>query len=255
MDATSAAPLFVIPGLGMLLVSVFAVVVWRWASGVELKWFWAGATLWAAAVALKVAFAVLANQTAVGLLKRTLPSSLFLPGVGLYLGAVSAVFELGLTWLAARRWRHQGCDPGWAIAVGVGAGAVEALLYALYFLGAGFAAAAGSLDADDLRDVQARATATPLFWLALPAERVIALLGHASTRALVLLGVAGGRPWMVLLGFTAFTLVDGVAGAFPLLQESVVRSRWWLELAVLPFNLACVACLVLCLRSLRSRDR
>jgi hypothetical protein len=247
MDVTSDALLFVVPGLGMLLVSVFAVVVWRRAAGVEFKWFWAGAGLWAAAVALKVAFSVLAHRTVVDLLRRALTSSLFLPGAGLYLGAVSAAFELGLTWLAARRWRRLGCDPGRAIAVGVGAGAVEGLLLGLVMLGNGFAAAAGEMDAEDLRDMQARAAVTSLFWLVLPTERVIALLGHASTRALVLLGVAGRRPWMVFLGFTAFTLVDGVVGAFS--HEFVGRSMWWLELAVLPFNLAAVASLVFCLRS------
>ncbi|AGA28821.1 YhfC family glutamic-type intramembrane protease [Singulisphaera acidiphila] len=249
MEPTSNLLLFGIPGLGMFLVSVLAIAVWRRASGAEFKWFWAGAGLWALAVALKVAFSLLANQVAVGFLKRALSRPLFLTGAGLYLGAVSAAFELGLVWLAGRRWGHLGRDAGRAVAVGVGAGAFEALLLGVVSLGIWVAVAMDGADAKGERnEVLARATATPLFWLVPPAERIIALLGHASTRGLVLLGVAGRRPWMVLWGFAVFTLMDGIAGVFLLSQEFAGRSMWWLELAVLPFALTGVAILVFCIR-------
>ncbi len=40
MNPTSDLYLFAVPGLGMLLVSVLAVAVWRRASGAEFRWFW-----------------------------------------------------------------------------------------------------------------------------------------------------------------------------------------------------------------------
>jgi excisionase family DNA binding protein len=163
--------LFGVPGLGMILVSLLAVIVWRRASGAEFQWFWAGAGLWAVAVTLKVAFALLANQAAVNFLHRALPPLLFFPGTGLYLGAVSAAFEVGLTWLAGRRWRLMGRDPGKAVAVGVGAGAVEALLLGCITLGAGLAAAAEGDTGEDHGYLRARADVTPLFWLEPPAAR------------------------------------------------------------------------------------
>lgn len=252
MSPTSDLYLFGVPGLGMLLVSVLAVVIWRRASGVEFRWFWAGAGLWTVAVALKVAFALLANKAAVRLLKRALPRSLFFPGTGLYLGAVSAAFEVGLTWLAGRRWRHLGRDPGRAIAVGIGAGAFEAFALGCAILGSGLAVAAGEDSGGDRSDLLARAAVTPLFWLEPPAGRLIALLGHVSTRALVLLGVAERRPWMVLCGFAAFVLVDGTGGALLLSQVFAGRSMWWLDAATLPFNLIAIAVLVL---SIRRHDR
>src|SRR4051812_29359426 len=70
MNSTSDFYLFGVPGMGMILVSVLAVIVWRRASGADLLSFWAGAGLWAAAVALKVAFSLLVNQAAVSLLNR-----------------------------------------------------------------------------------------------------------------------------------------------------------------------------------------
>ena len=248
MSPTSDLYLFGVPGLGMILVSVLAIVVWRRASGAEFRWFWAGASLWAVAVALKVAFSLLVNQAAVSFLKRALPHPLFLPGTGLYLGAVSAAFEVGLTWLAGRRWRRLGRDAGRAVAVGVGAGAFEALVLGCVILGTGLVAAAGEDSGADRGDLLARAGATPLFWLEPPAGRVIALLGHVSTRALVLLGVAERRTWMVLWGFMTFALVDGIGGALLLSQVFAGRSMWWLDAATLPFNLIGIAVLVLCAR-------
>ena len=56
-------------------------------------------------------------------------------------------------------------------------------------------------DAEEVRKVIA---STSLFWLLPLVERLMALLGHASTRALVLLGVAKGKPLMVCWGFLLF---------------------------------------------------
>src|SRR5947209_6478178 len=102
--------LFGVPGLGMVFVSLLAVMVWRGVSRAEFKWFWAGAALWTVAVVSKVVFALLANQAAATFLHRVLPPLLLLPVTGLYVGAISAAFEIGLTWLAGRRWRFLGRD-------------------------------------------------------------------------------------------------------------------------------------------------
>ena len=167
MDLTSHFYLFGVPGLGMLVVPVLALLAWQRASGVEFRWFWAGAGLWTVAVPLKVAFAVLANQTAVDFLHRTFTPAFFFPATGLYLGAVSATFEVGLMWLAGRRWRPLGRDPARAVAVGVGvgvgAGAIESLLLGCVILGAGLAAAAGEDLEENRADLLARAAVTPLY--------------------------------------------------------------------------------------------
>jgi YhfC intramembrane metalloprotease len=244
--------LFGVPGLGMILVSLLAVAFWRRASSVEFKWFLAGAGLWAVAVIFKAVFALLANRAAVGFLHWALPSPLFFPGIGLYLGIESAAFEVGLTWLAGRRWSLMGRDPNRAVAVGVGAGAIEALLLGCIALGAGLAAVAGEDMGEDRGYLSAHAEATPMFWLEPPVGRFVALLGHVSSRALVLLGVADRRPWIVVIGFTIFALVDGTGGALLASQVLEGRSMWWIDAATLPFNLIGIAFLVW---YFRGRDR
>ena len=243
--------LFGVPGVAMVLVSLIAVVTCRQMSGAAFKWFWAGAALWTVAVALKVVFALLANQAVVRLLNHVLPPLLFLPAVGLYVGAVSAAFEIGLTWLVGRRWKFMGRDPSRAIAVGVGAGSLEALLLGVATLAPWLAAAAGDDIREDREYLLAHAGATPLFWLVQPTGRLIALLGHVSTRALVLLGIADQRRGMVIGGFAIFALVDGTAELLRLTQVSAGRSMWWISAATMPFNLIGIAVLVWYLRQRR----
>lgn len=240
--------LFGAPGVAMVLVSLFAVVTWRQMPGTAFKWFWAGAALWTVAVVLKVVFSLLANQAVVRLLNHVLPPLLFLPAVGLYVGAVSAVFEIGLTWLVGRWWKFMGRDPSRAIAVGVGAGALEALVLGVATLAPWLAAAAGDDIREDREYLLAHASATPLFWVVQPTGRLIALLGHVSTRALVLLGIADQRHGMVIGGFAMFALVDGTAELLRLTQVSAGRSMWWINAATLPFNLIGIGILVWCLR-------
>ena len=244
--------LFGVPGIGMVLVSWLAVVTWRRVSGAHFKWFWVGAALWTVAVVLKVAFALLANQAAVTFLNRILPALLFLPATGLYVGAVSAAFEIGLTWLAGRRWKFLGSDASTAIAVGIGAGALEALVLGFATMAPWIAAAAGEDTREDRETLLALARPTPLFWLEPPAGRLIALLGHVSTRALVLVGVADQRRWLVLCGFTIFALVDGTAELLRLSKVTAGRSMWWTDAATLPFNLIGIAVLVWYLRERRA---
>jgi len=236
--------LFCVPGLGMIAVAVLAVAFWRWLSAAEFKWFWAGAGLWAIAVLSKLVFALLSNKGVVSLLQRTLSGPLFLPMTGLYLGTVSAGFEVGLTWLAGRRWKSLGRDTDTAIAVGVGAGAIEALLLGCMTLTTGVSAMAGEDLGEDRAFLLARAAVTPFFLLEAPVGRLIALLGHISTCAIVLLGITDRRLWPVLCGFAIFAIVDGTAAALLLTKVFADRSMWWIDAATLPFNLIGTAALV-----------
>jgi hypothetical protein len=79
-------------------------------------------------------------------------------------------------------------------------------------------------------------------------ERITAILCHASTRALVLLGVSKKRYMLVFWGFLIFTLLDGVAGGVHVAGLMGKISVWWIELAILPFAAVSVPVLVWCYR-------
>jgi hypothetical protein len=225
-------------GLGMILVALVAVWSWRRLAGVPARWFWVGAGLWTVAVLVKVVIALLTNPAVLGFLRSHLPHAGFVAVGGLYLGMESSACEIGLTLLAALRWRQLGHDAGRAIAVGVGAGAFEALLLGLASI-VGVVAWLAGLPGTEVVGEKLRegAATTPLFWLAGPVERVTAIICHAATRGLVLLGVRHGRLGMIAAGFLIFTLLDGVAGAAQLSGMLGTLSTWWIELAVGVFAL------------------
>lgn len=253
MNIASEVHIYVIPGLEMLLVAILAVVAWQRMTDVQLRWFWIGAGLWTGAVILKVICAVLFNASAVGFLKGKLPYPVLIVVSGLFLGIESSAFEMGVTWLAVRRWRQLGRDARRAFAIGVGAGAFEALLLGLATLTAGLSLIAGVADAEDIGEgMQAGAASTPLYWLVAPTERSVALLGHTSTRVLILLGVVNRKPLMVLGGFLIFALGDAIAGAFLISSTYGAQSLWWLELALLPFALVNIPILFWCYRHWRN---
>jgi hypothetical protein len=219
--------------IGMILVACVAAWSFHRACRALARWYWVGVALWIVAVAIKFAIAIPTNAAVLTAIARRLPTSAFVAAGGLYIGVQSVLCEIGLTFLAGLVWKQLGRDAGRAIAVGAGAGVFEAALLGLgslvgvtYWLsGAPAAEPVGA----GLRTI---ATTTPLFWLAGSAERVSAILVHAASRGLVLLGISHARGGMIAAGFLIFTLIDTIAGAAQLSGLMTSISLWWIELAV-----------------------
>jgi len=245
----------VVGPVGMILVAVAAVIYWRRVSRLPLKWFWAGAGLWAVAVALKLLCARLTMPQVIEFMKENLSQAGLVIVGGAFVGIESSLFEMGLTLLAVLIWRQLGRDAERSIAVGVGAGAFEALLLGAVGLIALITVLAGVPGTEKLaQEMEKVAARTPVFWLAAPAERIIAILCHASCRALILLGAARRRAGMILAGFVIFALLDGVVGAFHVSGKIGVISIWWVELAILPLGLLSIPILRRCYLRWRRKE-
>ena len=239
--------IWLVPGLGMMIVAVLAAVYWCRAARCQVRWLWVGAGLWTVSVALKVVCALLTNGPVIGLMKEHLPYSLLVVGGGLYVGIQSSVFEMGFTLLAVLIWRQLGRDADRAIGVGVGAGAFEALLLGIATFAAMLAMLLGVPGLEAVRaELETAGAVTPLLWLVAPVERIIAILCHASSRALILLGVVKGKPMMVFWGFLIFTLIDSIAGAAHVSGRLGTFSMWWIEVAILPVALVSIPILRWC---------
>jgi uncharacterized membrane protein YhfC len=243
-----------INSLGMLAVGIGSVVIWRSISGVGIRSFALGALLWAVAVPPKLAVFWLTSAHVIGCFRVYLPYPFFIAAAGAFVGCVGSVFEVGIIWIAARIWPALGRDAGRAIAIGLGAGAFEALLLGLVPLLGALAIAVSLEDAEEIRDALQPATTTPLFCLLGPAERLIALVVHTASRTLVLLGVAKGKPLLTCSGFVLFAAIEGSGGA---LLVSGVAGRhnpsWWNELAILPIALISLPILWWCYRRWRNK--
>ncbi len=247
MNADPDMILWLVPGLGMILVGAAAVIYWRRVSRAAMKWFWVGAGLWIVAVLLKVICVLLTNDAVLGYLRQNFSYPLWLTASGLFAGIQSSFFEIGLTFLAVLVWRQLGQDAERAIAIGVGAGAFEAVLLGVASLGSVLAVMSGIAGTETTgAQIDALAARTPLFWLVAPTERVIAILAHASSRALVLLGVTARKPLMIIGGIVIFTLLDSVAGAVHISGKLGFLNMWWVELALLPFGVVSLPVLRWC---------
>ena len=223
---------YVVSGGLMVVVGCVAAVLWRAHTGARWRWFWIGACLWTAAVAVKVAWALLANEAVLGLAER-LPSFWRVALGTAYVGGQSAVCEMGFTLGAALLWGSMAARSRRAAGVGVGAGAVEAVLLGAVALAAWAFARSAHPEAAQARDAMRQAAAAqPLFWLVGPVERVSAILAHVGTRVCVLAGVARRRAAPVVVGFCLFAVLDGIAGFVHIMGLVGKSNMWWTELAL-----------------------
>jgi hypothetical protein len=217
----------------MVLVGLAAAWYWWRVSGARARWFWIGTALWTVAVIIKFTIAILANARVVAVLKDHLPHTAFVAAGGLFTGIESSLCEIGLTLLAGLIWKQLGENAGRAIAVGVRAGAFEAVILGLANLASVLAWRAGVPGTEQIGEaLQVAAASTPVFWLAGPVERVIAILVHAASRGLVLVGIRHARIGMIAGGFLIFTYIDAIAGGVQISGSLGRVSLWWIELLI-----------------------
>lgn len=223
----------IITGKLMVLVGALALLFWRRRTRVAWTYFGIGAALWCVGVALKFGWAFAFNKSILVTINRALPEPAAWAAGALYVGLLTGVFEVGVTILAAKRWAFLSQNSERAIAVGIGAGAFEAIILGLVVALASLASG------------QQAAAAGSVSLMVLPAvERILALLCHASSRAMVFFAVAAQRPRWALWGFILMTGLDTVAALFLLSKEPALMNPWHPELAFLPFALISIALLV-----------
>jgi uncharacterized membrane protein YhfC len=225
-------------GALMMLIALTAVFIWWFHSRVQWRWFWAGAGIWTVGVALKFAVALPLNPVIIGKSAHAVGWKLFLGST--YCGLMTGIFEIGVTLAAALVWRRLAAEPARAVAVGLGAGAFEALLLGLAtFAGSLVTLASGQTELA-LKGLAATSAQTPLLWLAGSAERAIAIMAHTASRVLVLRAVASHRWLGFWAGFGWLSAIDLVAGFALLTGMTTSGSVWLIELMILPFGVLAV---------------
>ena len=257
----------------MILVAVAFVWFWR-RRGVPWRWFWAGAGLWLAAVAVKFAIAIPLNRVIFQGLKTSLPHWAYLTTGAAYGGIMTGVTEILFVMIAALIWPRMAATADRAVAIGVGAGAFEAILLGL---GAAAMAVSGSLSPATpagtyavevttteavgewhlhIHDGPALSTSSQekapfAAWtraLTGPTERLLAILCHVASRVLVLLAVARRRWYLFWCGFALLSGVDALATLFWITGQVGTRSPWLMEALFAPFALVSIPITVGCVR-------
>jgi hypothetical protein len=192
-------------GMGMIAVGAIAVYIWRQRAGAG--YFVFGAGFWAAAIAVKIAMDLTVTPSLKALLPHAFSGVLVL---GLYYGLRTGLFESGFPYAAARLAKMVPTFDQ-AVAIGIGAGAAEAIvLGALSLLSViAFILMPGLTGTYPPATQAALQLQFSLPFLPIPVwERLFALFCHVFSMALAMYALRAGWQWLGL-SIAFMTLLDG----------------------------------------------
>ncbi len=188
VDIPEVRPTALVSGIGMFAVALGA-VVYVSQRAPAWKYLGFGAAAWVVTVVLKFIWAGAFNGPIYQALDAALPKTVGDVLFYIYVGLLTGIFEVGITWLALRYTPIGKVRWGRALAFGVGFGAVEALILGLASLGNALIA----LNSPNLLPLAAlesfAQTNNLLYSLAPVAERFFTILIHVASNVLLFYGV------------------------------------------------------------------
>ncbi|MGC9400743.1 MAG: YhfC family glutamic-type intramembrane protease [Anaerolineae bacterium] len=232
IDVPTITPWVLLSGIGMIVVAVGYVA---YAAVRRLGWGYLGlgALAWAITVALKFAWALPTNTPVYEALTGALPGTAANVIFYIYVGALTGLTEIALTWLVLRYTKWGQVPWTRVLAFGLGFGAVEALLLGVgSLIGTATALLAPtSLPLGTLRQI---ATANnPLYGLAPVSERFFTVLIHLFSNVLLFYGARQRESRWFWLAFAYKSGIDAVAAFAQFWGIGTVGRIWTIELIIL----------------------
>lgn len=228
-------PWIFLPGLGMILVGlgfmVYGVRKGGW------KYFWLGALFWVVTVAVKFGISILSNAFVYKTISGSLPD---LPGnvvFSLYIGLLTGITEVLITWLVLRYTKLGKVVWNQAFTFGVGFGTIEALLI-------GIGSLVGMIMAYTMQDkIPANVlpallqTNNVLVGLAPISERFFTIWIHIVCSVLLFYGVVTRQWRWFWISFANKSAIDVVAGYAQVSgQLQSLAFIWIIEAIVMVFG-------------------
>lgn len=227
-------PIALLSPVGMLLVALgFIVFALRQRGG--WGYLLLGALFWIVTVALKFAWAIPINNTVFGELRGVLPDPIAQLVFEIYVGALTGVFEVAVTYVVLR------LTPlgrvGWpkALAFAVGFGAVEAILLSVSPLAGVILGlvSPSQLSAPVLQILTG--LNNPLMGLTSPWERFFTIWIHVFCNVLLFYAIRSGTLRAFWLSFAYKTLLDTIgamAQMSGLISADALGAVWVVEAAI-----------------------
>lgn len=238
--AIKLGPGILIPGVGMIVVSLAFVIYAARKRLLGWRYLGLGALFWVLTVVVKFAFAIPVNPVVYRILHVT-SESLFSPGnliAYLYIGALTGIFEAGLAYLILRKIRWGKATWEQALVFGIGFGVVEALLLGL----SGLVSALVGITSPEALPISTLGSlahgSTLAMGLAPVIERLSVIFAHIFACVLIFHAIASGETkwaWYAVLYKTlldtpaAFANFWGVANS--------VSKIWIIEVVIAVFGL------------------
>ncbi len=169
------------------------------------------------------------------------PEKLWAPGSVLfyvYVGALTGVTEVLLTWLLLRYTRLGRVTWAKALAFGVGFGAFEALYLGFQQLASIITALSSPQSITEAALNNLQLLGNPLYGLAPVADRLGAILAHILCNVLLFYGAASGQARWLWVSFAFKSLLDAVVGFAYFWGSETLVKLWTIEGLVLAFGIA-----------------
>jgi uncharacterized membrane protein YhfC len=235
-DSPSVSPAATFAGWGMAIIAA-AFIVFAALNKADWKYLCLGAGFWCGTVALKFAWAASTNTMAeniVAHLPKAIGDGLF----DLYLGALTGVFEVGVTWLVLKYSRLGKVDWKRALSFGIGFGSVEALLLGLVFSSA---ATVAILAPDALPKTVSGMFLQSTDWASVLApiwERFFSVFVHIFATVLIFYAIEQKRPGWFWAAFTYKSVVDSAAAYYMSLNSQSLSGLLVIEGIFAVFGIA-----------------
>ena len=227
---------FLASGLLIIAVCLILLIKWKVKTAESFIYPLLGAAAWFISIIAKFLFAYWLNNPILEFIKSSFGQTGYLSLGSIYIGALTGIFEIGiaLVFVLFIRKLYENAERG--IGYGLGAGTIEALLIGFSQIGALIMLVSQAQGSSKIiTEYSSLASNTPLLFFVAPVERIIAILCHTSSRALVVLAVAKKKQIYFWLGFLIMTGIDTIAGYAHLAGIVNTISTWWIELTLLPF--------------------
>ena len=237
--AIKLGPVILVPGIGMILVSLAFVVYAARRRWLVWSFLGLGALFWVLTVVAKFAFAIPVNPVIFKVLGVT-QDDLFSPGnliAYLYIGALTGIFEVGLAYIILRKSRWGKATWEQALVFGIGFGVIEALL--LGIIGS-ISALSGLLAPDALPFPTLGSLAnnsTLLMGLAPVVERLVVIFAHIFSCVLIFHAIASGETKWAWIAILYKTLLDAPAGFAAYWGVGTLEKIWTIEAIIAVFGL------------------
>ncbi|HEY9075896.1 MAG TPA: YhfC family glutamic-type intramembrane protease [Anaerolineaceae bacterium] len=237
IDTNVNIPLLFLPGVGMLTVAA-GFVAYAFVRRFSRKYIIWGALLWLGTVALKLFWALMVNNTLYTILTSALPNWIGKIIFYIYVGLLTGIFEVGITYLFLRKNPLGRATWGNALAFGIGFGAVEAGLLALSPLVMAILAVAAP-EQVPFSMLQALGATRNIFYGIAPVwERFFTVWVHIFCNVLLFYAVLKKEPRAFWFSFLFKTLIDVAAAYGQVSGLQTLGKIWMLEGIVAAFGAA-----------------
>ena len=216
-------PLLIFGPVGMILVGIFSITLWKLKKHVKMKYFFLGGLVWIGTIIPKIVMDYTVTPRLYEWAAVTYSLAGMLIILGAYVGLRTGVFECGLTYVTFSRSSLSKMSVDEITAFGIGFGAFEAMLVAIPSL---MQIATFILDPSVLnlmplpqRELLEAQLSFPTWVVGAPiVERVFALFVHTFAAMLVFLSAVRRRIDLFLEAFFYKSLLDALV---PYIQTSL----------------------------------